>query len=97
MKKQVFALLLIAFMAVILCGCDDSSADSSNVSTGAVSTGAVDYGNGVYYFPQDGSQFGNALSRFIEAHPSLELVAFADNGKGLYGKSIGHFVVFREK
>ncbi|MCP6720078.1 MAG: hypothetical protein KJI72_01995 [Patescibacteria group bacterium] len=98
MKKRIISPLLATFAVIALVGCDPAAQPpDENTPTDTSLESVMDYGNGVYYFPQDGSRFGNALSEFIADHPDLELVAFADNGKGAFGLSIGHFIVFRNR
>lgn len=87
-SRMVMIVLLILSVA-----CNRAS-DPENVGK-PVATGAIDYGNGVYYFPDTGAKFGNALSQFIKQHDDLELVAIAGDGNGSHGTDTGYFVVFQ--
>jgi|GEM_PF-4822207 len=72
---------------------------SVNIQVGeALQNQIVDFGNGVYYFPLVGSDFGNALATFRAAHPDLGQEAMAgDNALGGRGNAVGYFVTFRYK
>ena len=56
---------------------------------------AINYGNGVYFFPYLGAEFGNTLSGFIAEHINLELVSFSQEQFGFGG--VGYFIIFKEK
>ncbi len=95
-KNKFFLILTIVSMTLFLTGCDNPAANPSNV-TYKEPTDVVCYGNGVYYFPYRGVNYGNALSRFIKTHPELELIDATGDGNGSHGRDIGYFVVFRDK
>lgn len=91
----LLALVLVA-ITLVLPGCDNA-ANPANVAGKDVTPQVVNYGNGVYYFLTNVSDFGNSLSKFIAEHPELEVSAMAGNGTGFYGADIGYFVTFKEK
>ena len=95
---MTFRIGLCVVLIAVVCGFTacDSSASVENVRPGAQGQ-VLDYGNGVYYFPYVGPDFGNALSTFIGQHPGWELQAMTGNGIGFYGANQGYFVCFRKK
>lgn len=93
-NKFVFV-LCAAVLVITMVGCDTAS-DSANVNVETAPTEVVNYGNNVYYLPHKQAGFGNALSRFINEHPDLELIALTGNGTGAYGEDSGYFAVFRK-
>ncbi len=69
-------------------------------------SGIKDFGLGIYYFPQIGSDFGRQLRFFLESHTNLEVSAIAGEVVRFnctlspqcdYGATTGYFVTFREK
>lgn len=89
-----------------IAGCKNAE-NSANVAPKAadvepVNVDPIDYGNNVYYFPKNKTEFANALSAFIANNPSLEVVAMASDGTGMArgqvrGHDVGYFVVFKKK
>lgn len=92
MKK--FFLVVLACLSLLVAGCD-SARNPKNVKR--VVTSEINYGNGVYYFPYTESDFGNALSSFIQEHPEYEVVSMASNGTTAYGVNQGYFVIVKKK
>jgi hypothetical protein len=86
--------LILILVSVLFCvGCDDTN-DPTSVSNNSHTPSVVDYGNGVYYFGLNRSEFGNALSAFLSSHP-CHLEGITGNGTGLYGLDLGYFVICR--
>ncbi|MCX6717609.1 MAG: type II secretion system protein [Candidatus Taylorbacteria bacterium] len=62
-----------------------------------------DFGNGVYYFPFVDDEFRKMVSKFLDIHTNLEVVASDGDiimkswGDSAYGITVGHTVLFREK
>lgn len=97
MKKIYFFALVMTLFIVQSCslaGNKENVSEITNVAAAEVSV--TDYGNGVFYFDNVKSSFGNTLSGFIKTHPDLELVSIAGNGTGLQGMEEGYFVVFKK-
>ncbi|HBK33882.1 TPA: hypothetical protein DEP34_02620 [Candidatus Uhrbacteria bacterium] len=53
----------------------------------------VDYGEGVYFFPYEHQNFGNALASFLRQNPSLQVSSIAPSSSDSYG----YFVICRMK
>jgi len=67
-----FALMMIV---IIGCGFYGVSKTSPVLSQSPKAVEFIDYGNGVYYLPYEGLNFGDALSEFISNHPDLSVVS----------------------
>ena len=100
MKKSSFLpLLLLAFS---ISGCswlrDSNAADPENVGKSTPNF-VVNYGNGIYFFPYTGSDFGNACSQFLGQHPELEIagIAIDEEKDAAQKRANGYFVYFRKK
>ena len=50
----------------------------------------IDYGNGVYYFPCTGDEFGKSLAHFKEVYPTIAVDAMAS--ESYRAGSSGYFV-----
>jgi len=100
MKKGSFLLLLLLTISVSGCGWfkDSDAADPENVGKPTPNF-VVDYGNGIYFFPYTGSDFGNACSHFLGQHPNLEIagIAIDEESDGAKKRANGYFVYFRKK
>lgn len=101
-KDRLVSLFAVVCMAICLAGCENDANDPRNVETNSNSAearaaGVVCYGNGVYYFPCYGANFGNTLSKFIKDNPELQFVDATGDGTAVHGFDKGYFVVFREK
>jgi hypothetical protein len=97
MKKNYYFALIVALLTIQSCGLiGNKENDKSINSIEALQSKVIDHGNGVFYFNNIRSSFGNTLSNFIKTHPNLELVSIAGNGTGASGVELGYFVVFKD-
>ncbi|KKU50119.1 MAG: hypothetical protein UY47_C0004G0022 [Parcubacteria group bacterium GW2011_GWB1_49_7] len=91
-------LICVLFLAAILAACD-LAANPKNIKNVAAaeqeSKDFLNYGNGVYYFPLTGANFGNALSKFLATHQCPANFSVAGSGTGGYGRDEGYWVVCR--
>ncbi|MFA6228070.1 MAG: hypothetical protein WC668_02685 [Patescibacteria group bacterium] len=109
--RKIMATVAILVLIIITSGCGNDPADPANVKSVPTANmempadslavpnfpDIIDYGNGVYYFSHNRANFGNTLSMFIKTHPELELVSVAADNSGIYGATIGYFVVLKSK
>ena len=100
--KLFVVVLIISLFGILTTGCVPSADDPKNVTTKNVEVeyvrnGIVDYGNDVYYFNYTEAAFGNAVSKFREDNPELELITSASDDTDGYGHTAGYFVFFKKK
>ncbi|MFA6429837.1 MAG: hypothetical protein WCV84_05060 [Patescibacteria group bacterium] len=108
MKKCVVLLVLV----LVIVGCepprtdpeapvlgpwssDDSGLEPPSPSSDACSI--TDFGSGVLYFDCTRRSFLSALSRYLTAHPLLEVGGVAGNSTCGRGYDCGYQVIMREK
>jgi len=86
--KYFLMILLILLFAVISC----QTVGLPDVER--IDSGIYSYGNGVYFFPYVGDDFGKLLSKFVEEHRDTRVVSISsyDDVK-LDGSTAGYFVV----
>ena len=89
MKRSMNALSILLVCCGFLTGCQNGTSAAREVTL------PHNYGNGVYYFPAEGAEFGRSLSKFIETHSELEIVTMT--GAEPHGHTQGYFAVFRKK
>jgi len=103
MKQIIFWFLMVCLFV----GCNRSTTEiveqdeQSYAVEDETFESVIDCENGVFYFMETGIEFAYELSRFIEAHPHLEVVTYAGDGTGgkwSYGGSdVGYVVLCRNK
>jgi len=92
MKLKILSVLLALTILLIFPGCTGNYYEYSQHSQEI-----KDYGNGVYYFPATGDDFGWCLSRFIKDN-NAEIVTIAPSlAGGVSFPSGGYFVIVKEK
>lgn len=93
-RLSIACTLFVCALSVFACA--GSASDSGDVKKNS-SAKYIDYGNGVFYFPCTGDDFGNALSKFITGHPKCTVSSMASDGAHISGIDAGYFVVCQPK
>jgi len=91
MKLKILSILLTLTILLVFSGCVGNYYEYSQHSQEI-----KDYGNGVYYFPVAGDNFGWWLSRFVKDN-NAEIISISAYCQGNYGVTTGYFVIVKEK
>jgi hypothetical protein len=91
MKLKILFGSLILIILLAFSGCTSNYYEYSQHSQEI-----KDYGNGVYFFPVTGDNFGWWLSRFIRDN-NVEVLSVARNMANSIDSTAGFFVIVKEK
>lgn len=96
--KKITAIAILIIVVAMFAGCVPPPPPEKIRESGTVvkTIEIEDYGQGIYYFPYSGRNFGYSLSDFKSRHPELELATIAVATSSDGGTS-GYFVVFHAK